>query len=111
MKRAIPILIGLSALTISLAAQAGAGWTDYVAVAELVPTAHHYYAVKLPVKENPSGCKNKVWFYQDYGTYGSDTMYKTLLEAVKSKLKVRVYVTGICNLHGYSEISSLGVVP
>lgn len=111
MKRVIPILIGLSALACSLSAQAGAGWTDYVTVAELVPTAQHYYAVKLPVKENPSGCKNKVWFYQDYGTFGSDTMYKTLLEAVKSGLRVRVHVTGSCNLRGYSEISAVGVVP
>lgn len=111
MARTASIIIGLIALAYSLRAQAGAGWTDYATVAELVPTARHYYAVSLPVKENPSGCRRKIWFYQNYGTYGSETMFKTLLEAVKSGLRVRVYVTGICNLQGYSEISSVGVTP
>lgn len=91
--------------------RAGAGWTAYAMVAELVPTTRHYYTVRLPVKDNPSGCHNKIWFYQNYGAIGADKMYLTLLEAVKSKLKVRLYVTGNCNFHGYSEISSVSVIP
>lgn len=90
---------------------ANPGWTDYVTVAELVPTAKHYYEVKLPVKENPSGCKNTTWFYQDYAVPGSDKMFTTLLEAVKSGIRVRVFVTGVCNLDGYSEISAVSVLP
>ena len=89
---------------------AGAGWTEYVNVAELVPTTRHYYEIRLPVPENPSGCKNAQWFYQDYATRGADTMFTTLLEALRSRLNVKVYVTGRCNLNGYSEISAVSVV-
>jgi len=104
------IAIGVSALLFSHYAQASAGWTDFVTVNELVPTTRHYYEVMLPVKENPSGCKNKTWFYQNYGSRGSDKMYDTLLEGIKSGLRVRVYVTGICNIHDYSEFSSVSVI-
>jgi hypothetical protein len=111
MRRATSIIFAACALVISTLVQAGAGWTDYVAVAELVPTAHHYYEVRLPVKENPGGCRNKTWFYQDYGFSGSDKMFQTILEGVRSGFRVRVYVTGKCNLDGYSEISSVSVIP
>lgn len=92
-------------------AYARSGWTDYAVVAEVVPTAFHYYQVRIPVKENPGGCKSKDWFYQDYGTPGSDKMFQTLLEAVKFEKQVRVFVTGRCNLDGYSEISSVSIIP
>jgi len=69
----------------------------------------HYYVVRIDVKQNPSGCDQKAWFYQDYGLPGSDKMFLTLLEAVKSGFAVRVYVTGKCNLHGYSEFTSVSV--
>ncbi len=91
--------------------QANPGWTEYVTVAELSPTARHYYEVRLPVQKNPSGCKDKTWFYQDYVVPGSDKMFNTLLEAVKSGIRVRVYVTGSCNLDGYSEIAAVSVIP
>ena len=90
---------------------ADSGWTDYVTVAELVPSARHYYEVRLPVKENPSGCKNKTWFYQDYDAPGADKMFLTILEGIKSNLRIRVYVTGRCNLFDYSEISSVSIIP
>ena len=45
-------------LTAPAAALAGAGWTDYAAVAELVATDRHYYEFRLPAAENPSGCRN-----------------------------------------------------
>lgn len=92
------------------AALAGSGWTEYAAVAELVATDKHYYEVRLPVTENASGCKKAHWFYQDYASRGADEMFTALLEALKSRLNVRVYVTGVCNLNGYSEISSVSVV-
>jgi hypothetical protein len=110
MKLEISIAIGASALLISNFTQASAGWTDFVTVAELVPTTRHYYEVRLPVKENPSGCKNKTWFYQNYGSRGSDKMFETLLEGIKSGFRSRVYVTGICNIHGYSEFSAVSVI-
>ncbi len=110
MKTEVSIAIVFSAMLFSQFAQASAGWTDFVTVEELVPTARHYYEVRLPVKENPSGCKNKTWFYQNYDSRGSDKMYDTLLEGIKSGYRLRVYVTGICNIHDYSEFSSVSVI-
>jgi len=111
MERKLSIIIGFSSLLFSHLVHADAGWTDVVTVAELVPTARHYYEVRLPVKKNPSGCRDKTWFYQDYGSPGSDQMFKTLLEGIKSGIRFRVYVTGKCNINGYSEISSVSVIP
>ena len=91
--------------------RAEAGWTDYVSIAELVPTSKPYYEVKLPVKKNPSGCVNTDWFYQDYKRKGSDKMFETLLEGLQEGNRVRVYVTGRCNLNGYSEFTSVGILP
>jgi hypothetical protein len=90
---------------------ADSGWTDYASLAELVPTARHYYELRLPVKENPSSCREKNWFYQDYSSMGSEMMFNSLLEGVKSRVRLRVYVTGKCNINGYSEISSVSIVP
>ena len=90
---------------------ADSGWTEYANVLELVPTTRHYYEIRLSVSENPSGCKNDQWFYQDYVTRGADEMFETLLEALRSRLNVRVFVTGRCNLNGYSEISAVSIVP
>ncbi len=33
------------------------GWTDHAPVAELTPTIHGRFLVKLKVSVNPSGCK------------------------------------------------------
>ena len=111
MERKLSIIIGVSSLLFSHIALAETGWTDFVNTAELVPTSRHYYEVRLPVKENPSGCKEKFWFYQDYDSTGSDMMYKTLLEGIKSGIRLRVYVTGKCNINGYSEFSAVSIVP
>ena len=92
------------------AAHAGSGWTDLAQVQDLRTSTQHYYSVRLDVKGNPSDCRDKQWFFQDYGVPGSDKMFLTLLESVKSRIRVRVYVTGRCNLDGYSEFSSVSVV-
>ena len=98
-------------LSVPITAFAVAGWTDYVPVAELTPTIQGRFLVKLDVSKNPSGCKNKEVFYRDYNIPGAEQMYDALLKAVTSGKKVRVYVTGICDLNGYSEISSVAIVP
>ena len=104
-------ILSMLFMVISSHAYANSGWTDYARVAELVASSRHYYEVRLPVTENPSGCKNKTWFYQEYDMPGSDKMYNTILESIKSGLRIRVYVTGRCNLNDYSEISSVSVIP
>ena len=111
MKTATLIIIGTIAISFSNLVRAGSGWTDYMTVAELITTDRHYYKFQLPVKRNPSGCRNDEWFYQDYSSNGSDKTFAILLEGLKSKLRLRVYVTGKCNLDGFSEISSISIVP
>jgi len=110
MKIKVAMVIGVSGLLFSHFVQASAGWTDFVTVEELIPTSRHYYELKLSVKDNPSGCKNKTWFYQNYGSRGSDKMFDTLLEGMKSGFRLRVYVTGICNINDYSEFSSVNII-
>lgn len=96
-------------LSAPLTAMAVSGWTNDVTVAELTPTSHGRYLVRLNVSDNPSGCRNKSVFYQDYNL-GSKEMYEALLQAVVSGKRVRVYVTGKCDLNGYSEISSVTIL-
>ncbi len=67
--------------------------------------------MKLDVSENPSGCRNKQTFYQDYALRGSDKMFRALLEALSTGKRVRVFVTGGCDINGYSEISSVSIGP
>lgn len=102
------IAVSLSALP--LVAAGSAGWTDYVEVAELVPTAKHYYELRLPVRKNPSGCREKNWFYQNYDAPGSDQMFEALLESLSRDIRLRVYVTGVCNLNGFAEFSAVSVI-
>lgn len=90
---------------------AEAGWTDYASVAELVPTSRHYYEVRLPVGKNPSGCTKTEWFYQDYGLKAADKMYDTLLHALESGKRVRVYVTGKCSIEGYADFNAVSIIP
>ena len=94
---------------VALTAHSGeAGWTGYARISELTPTAKHYYELHLPLKSS-AGCEESGSFYQDYSAQGADAMYRALLEALSAGLAVRVYVTGACNLHGYAEISAIGV--
>ena len=102
--------IALAMLGLPTTLLASAGWTDYVRVSELVPTTKHYYEVRLPVRENPSGCREKNWFYQNYESPGADQMFEVLLESLSSDIRLRLYVTGVCNLNGYAEFSAISVV-
>jgi hypothetical protein len=109
----LPIITAIFAIVGSVladAAYADAGWTEAGEIEELRATGGHYYAVRLDAKKTPSSCANKQWFYQDYDKSGADKMHLMLLEALKSGLRVRVYVTGLCNLDGYSEFSSASIL-
>ena len=77
--------------------RARSGWTDYVQGKALNPTGRNYYLVRLDVSENPSDCKDKSWFFQDYDTLGSDKMFLTLLGAVTSGGRVRVLLLQYAN--------------
>ncbi len=107
-------VLRLSALALLLPVPAiagGSGWTDYTGIAELTPTSHHRYTVRLNLSDNPGGCRSKDTFYQDYSASGAQQMFQTLLEAVASGKRVRVFVTGRCELNGYGEISSVSILP
>ena len=110
MKSNPAIFAAIGAMLFSQFVHARSGWTDYVTVAELVPTARHYYEVRLPVRNNPSGCSEKAWFYQNYDSPGSEQMFNILLEGVARDIRLRVYVTGVCNINGYAEFSSISVI-
>jgi hypothetical protein len=77
----------------------------------LTSTNQLRYLVTLRDAANPSDCRNKMIFYQDQRSLGSEQMFRILLEAVTTGNMVRVYVTGNCELNGYSEISSVSIVP
>lgn len=90
---------------------AGSGWSDYAQVKELTPTTQHRYQVRLDIADNPSSCPNKQTFFQDYDAAGSERMFQVLLEALNSGKRVRLYVTGRCELNGYGEFSAVSIIP
>lgn len=105
-------LLGALGLGLPAAAMAGgSGWSDYTSVAELTPTSHHRYRVRLNLSDNPGGCRSKDTFYQDYAASGAEFMFRTLLEALVNGKRVRVFATGRCELNGYGEISSVSILP
>ena len=109
MNAATRIWSACSGLLLATNAIASAGWTDFVQVSELIPTGRHYYEVQLKVRDNPSGCRDKTGFYQNYDSPGADQMFQVLLESLTSDIRLRVYVTGVCNLNGYAEFSAVSV--
>ena len=107
----LPTLGAVGLMAVAPGAQAEAGWTDYAPVTELTPTIHQRYEVTIAVQQNPSGCREKQVFFQDYSAKGSEQMYLALLESVSSGKRVRVFVTGECGVNGYARISAVGIRP
>jgi len=107
--RCMPIVSGICALLLSTVAVADAGWTDEVEVVELIPTGRHYFELRLAGKNNPSGCRAKGWYYINYDAPGADKMFDLFVDSLKTELRLKVYLTGVCNFNGYAEISSVSV--
>ena len=103
------VLAGLM-LAPGAAARADAGWTGYGRVEELRTDQFGRIEVRLDVDSNPTDCRNPEWFYRGAIT-GAEMMYRTLLEAVAGRKRVRVFVTGVCDLNHYSEISTVAILP
>jgi hypothetical protein len=111
MVRYILVAIAIGSLLFPRLSPAAAGWTGEARVIELIPTGRHYYEIHLEVRKNPSGCRVDDWFYLNYAAAGADKMFDLFVDNIKSSLRLRVYVTGICNINGYSEISSVSATP
>ena len=111
MIRWITTLLVICAPMLSSTAWAEAGWTGEVSVVELIPTGKHYFELHLSGNKNPSGCREEGWFYINYEARGADKMYDLFVDSIKTELRLRVYVTGVCNLSGYAEISSVSAAP
>ena len=109
--RSVWVLLALLPIGVAPSAIADAGWTDFASVTELRPTSQVRYIIRLKVSENPSGCRDEEFFFQDYTASGSRQMFRTLLSAVEYRKEVRVYVTGRCNIDGHSEISAVSILP
>ncbi len=105
------MIVALGFMLTGTNAWGAAGWTSYGRVVELNPTTFGRFLVKIDASSNPSGCRNKQWFYRNYTGTGADHMFRALLGAVTNGKNVRVYVTGGCDVDGYSEISSASIVP
>lgn len=106
--RLVILSMPLACLFTSPSASAQAGWTGQARVIELIPTSRHYYEIHLDAARNPSGCRKDDWYYLNYEATGATQMFELFVESLKSGLRLRVYVTGVCNLNGYSEISAVG---
>ena len=111
MLRWVTILIGICTVMLSSVVRADAGWSGEVTVVELISTSKHYYELQLAGKKHPSGCREKGWFYIDYDASGADMMFDLFVDSIIRPIRLKVYVTGNCNLSGYSEISSVSVSP
>lgn len=106
------ILLGIGLVLAGTALAVGeAGWTGYGRISELRPTTAGRFLFRLDVSDNPSGCREKQWFYTDYGRAGSEYLFQALLNAFGSEKRVSVHVTGGCDLNGYAAISAVSVLP
>lgn len=88
-----------------------AGWTEPTTIESLEAGQQGRFILHLNLSKSISGCRSADGFYADYGRDGSELMYATALEALHNQLKVQVYVTGGCDLNGYSAISSVRILP
>ena len=111
MNRFAIITVALAALLLSPGARAAAGWTGFVTVLELIPTGRHYYEIRLGGSGNPSGCREDNWYYLNYDAPGADKIFDLFVDRLQSSLRLKVYVTGVCNLNGYAEISAVSASP
>ena len=100
-----------SACLLSSPCHAEAGWTESGRIIALEANIHGRTLVQLAVKKNPSGCREKQWFHREWIGETSIQMMNVLLAAAANDKTVRLRVTGLCHLKGYSEISAVAMEP
>jgi hypothetical protein len=103
-------VLALSCAFASANVHGAAGWTGQGRIAEVQVNEFGRILVRLDAGGNPSGCRESAWFYRE-NSGGTDQMLEMLLAAVQAGRPVAVYVTGLCHLKGYSEISAVALSP
>lgn len=88
-----------------------AGWTPVTRVTALEPTTHGRLLFQLRTEKSTSGCRSKDWYFVDYTGTGPRLMFHVLKDALLMEKPVKVFVTGRCDLDGYSEISAARLLP
>jgi hypothetical protein len=89
---------------------AGSGWTESARIGEIQSDDFGRLVIRLELGSNPSGCREGAWFIREPGPATAQIL-DVLLAAVRAGRPVRVYVSGICHLKGYAEISAVSLVP
>ena len=103
-------VISACMLCLGSATANAAGWTGQGRIATLEVNEFGRILFRLDVGTNPAGCRETAWFYRE-NSGGSERMLDMLLAAVQAGRPVSVYVTGLCHLKGYAEISAVALAP
>lgn len=105
-------LLIIAGLLLSGASHGGvSGWTETTRVITLQPTTQGRFLVRLDTDEKVSGCRERDWFFRDYTGLGAELMFEVLLEAAVRNQSVQLFLTGRCDLDGYSEFSEVRLTP
>jgi len=109
---AAPAALVLTAgVVASAAASADSGWTAPGRIVGLTVETPARFELGLDVESNPSRCRDAQHFYRGTLDAASSRMFDLLLAAYRDGRPVRVYVTGVCDINGFAEISKVGVAP
>lgn len=95
---------------LSNSALSDAGWTAKGEILALSATSFSKIVIRGNFPENISGCRDKERFYFDFGRPGTRFIYDLLLTAVASDKRIKLRVTGNCELKGMSEISEASIL-
>ena len=90
---------------------ADSNWTGFGHVLALQSHIDGEILVQVDVNSNPSRCKEKQWFHLGPWGKGSQPTYQLLLEAALNGKRVRLSVTELCHLNGYSQITAVALLP
>ncbi len=105
MKRILIIFLAIFSVSGYLAL-ANSGWTGYGQILSLESNDLGQVLVQVNVSSNPSHCKSKQWFHTRNKQH-----YQLLRDAAANDKQVKLKVTGLCHLKGYSQISSVAMNP
>ncbi len=94
----------------SLSTWAGSGWTEAGHLHSLTATSQSRIVIHTNIPESSSNCRDKERYYLDYGRAGTRFIYELLLISLETGRPVQLYVTGLCELKGKSEISKARIL-